>query len=287
MPKAFLSYLRDDSKQVDCLAAALRCNGVEVWLDRDDIEPGKRWQDSIRTAIHTGSFFLACFSSSYAQRAKSYMNEELNLAIEELRLRPADSVWFIPILIDECEIPDVSVRAGETIRSLQAVSLFSDWTAAVLQLLKVLSPEEHTGTSVPPLAVISSIEGAINQFGKALHEVHFPLTIFGALCLDSKMFGPNRRSEFSEIIDNGLSALKRDVASIQSMPVRRGDEDEQKRIIELADIVTAIQWHGAAIVELFEKDEGEEIFGTVMPGIVFLVRGIRQLQADAIQAHRI
>ena len=42
--------------------------------------------------------FLACFSAKSVARTRTYQNEELVLAIEELRLRPADRIWFIPAI---------------------------------------------------------------------------------------------------------------------------------------------------------------------------------------------
>jgi hypothetical protein len=75
---------------------------VTVWLDRNDIEPGARWRDAIRKAIRGGKFFMACFSKEYSERARTHMNEELTLAIDELRTMPTDRTWFIPVLQQDC-----------------------------------------------------------------------------------------------------------------------------------------------------------------------------------------
>ena len=96
----FVSYVREDHERVDRLANALRVAGVEVWVDRDALEPGQFWKDSIRRAIDDGAFFLACFSEAYVTRDETYMNEELSLAIERLRLMRRDRAWFIPVLLD-------------------------------------------------------------------------------------------------------------------------------------------------------------------------------------------
>jgi hypothetical protein len=49
---------------------------------------------------------IACFSTAYAERDRTYMNEELTLAIDELRARPTSRAWFLPARLDECQIPD-------------------------------------------------------------------------------------------------------------------------------------------------------------------------------------
>ncbi len=75
----FISYVREDTEMVDALAAALRSEGALLWLDRESIEPGQRWQDAMRRAIEGGNFFLACFSENWMLKRKSVMNEELVL----------------------------------------------------------------------------------------------------------------------------------------------------------------------------------------------------------------
>jgi len=74
MAHVFFSYVRDDQKLVDRLANELRQAGVDVWLDREQIRPGQRWQHAIRKAIENGAYFIACFSSNYEARSRSYMN---------------------------------------------------------------------------------------------------------------------------------------------------------------------------------------------------------------------
>ncbi|HXD32964.1 MAG TPA: TIR domain-containing protein [Pyrinomonadaceae bacterium] len=138
MTHVFISYVHDDKDLVDQLANDLRALGVEVWLDRERIRPGERWKDAIRQAIGKGAFFLCCFSAHYESREKSYMNEELTLAIDELRQYSAERTWFIPVLVSRCEIPSRSIGAGETVRDLQWVDLYTDWSRGVHQIASVI-----------------------------------------------------------------------------------------------------------------------------------------------------
>lgn len=85
----FLSYVSEDSGRVDELCTILEAAGIPYWRDRKDLWPGDQWRTVIRTAIQSGSLvFLACFSEQSRARAKSYQNEELNLAVEEMRQMP-------------------------------------------------------------------------------------------------------------------------------------------------------------------------------------------------------
>jgi HEAT repeat protein len=141
MPQAFISYVRENGESVGRLADVLRAYDIGVWLDRDQLRPGTRWKSAIRQAISEGDFFIACFSVEYQQRVRSYMNEELTLAVDELRQRPTDRAWFIPVLVNEREVPDRDIGAGETLRSLQWVDLYKDWEDGVRRILSVIEPK--------------------------------------------------------------------------------------------------------------------------------------------------
>lgn len=134
MPHIFISYVRENEAIVERLSSELRAAGADVWLDRYSITPGQRWQDAIRQAIQSGAFFLACFSEEYLAKQRSYMSEELVLAIDELRLRPTDRGWFIPVRLADCSIPDRPIGGGETLRAIQWVDLFSDWSRGIGQI---------------------------------------------------------------------------------------------------------------------------------------------------------
>ena len=137
MPKVFMSYVREDRNLVDRLAGDLRSYGIDVWLDRN-ILPGTPWQDAIRKAIREGDYFIACFSDAYRKRNKTFMNEELTQAIGELRLRPADQGWFIPVLFSG-EVPDIAIGAGRTLRDLQYVVLSNrDWRDSIDKIVEAI-----------------------------------------------------------------------------------------------------------------------------------------------------
>lgn len=145
MKHVFISYVRENKEIVDWFCKELESYGIKVWLDRNDIDPGTFWEEAIRKAIQEGAFFMACFSKEYSDRAKTYMNEEITLAIDELRLRHPDQAWFIPVKLNECEIPDRPIGAGKTLRSLQVVALYEGWTKGVQRILKVVQPESLSG----------------------------------------------------------------------------------------------------------------------------------------------
>lgn len=150
---AFISYIREDARQVDRLQRALEEVGVQVWRDSKNLWPGEDWRTKIRSAIADDAIvFIVCFSRQSLAREKSYQNEELNLAIEQLRLRRPGVSWLIPIRFDECSIPDHDIGGGRTLSSIQCADLFGDYREdALLRLvaavLRILEPGERSSSS--------------------------------------------------------------------------------------------------------------------------------------------
>jgi hypothetical protein len=143
---AFISYVREDSDRVDQLEQSFVAAGIPVWRDTSDLWPGEDWRAKIRRAITDNTLvFIACFSRTSLAREKSYQNEELNLAIDQLRLRRPNDPWLIPVRFDDCEIPDVDIGAGRTLASIQRADLFGDRSAGdaerlVSAILRILGP---------------------------------------------------------------------------------------------------------------------------------------------------
>lgn len=143
--QCFISYVRENSELVDKLQEDLEAHNIEVWIDRKDLGVGSRWKRQVRAAIHSGSFFIACFSKEYHERDTTYMNEELTLAIEEIRIRPSDKTWFIPVKLNECDIPDREIGGGETLRDLTYTALYEDWDKSIERIVT----EIQQGTPQP------------------------------------------------------------------------------------------------------------------------------------------
>jgi len=124
---AFISYAREDAAQVNQLQRLLENAGIRVWRDTSELWPGQDWRFKIRNAITSDSLvFIACFSTGSISRSMRYQNEELVLAIEQLRLRSPEDPWLIPVRFDDCKIPDRDIGAGRTLTSLQRVDFFGD-----------------------------------------------------------------------------------------------------------------------------------------------------------------
>jgi hypothetical protein len=131
----FISYVSEDSDVVDRLQRDLEAVGISVWRDRTSLSAGVRWKESIRSAIAGGSSFICCFSGASARRTKSYMNEELTLAVDELRQRGRDTSWFLPVVLPGGAVPDWSIGGGENLRDFNYTVLSdSSWDVGLQKL---------------------------------------------------------------------------------------------------------------------------------------------------------
>jgi hypothetical protein len=145
MAHVFISYLREDEPLVGRLATMLAAYEVTVWVDRERIQPGTRWQDAIRAAIRDGAFFLACFSNTFRQRPDNYMKEEIDLALQEAaRVDLGKHGWLLPISLDGCVPPNEKIKERFSLSDIQYIDLGKDWYRGVEQLLSVISPGNDT-----------------------------------------------------------------------------------------------------------------------------------------------
>jgi TIR domain len=124
---AFISYVHENDEQVDALCSFLEAAGISVWRDRDELWPGDDWKIYIKRAIQRDALaFIACFSKESMDKSRSYQNEELNLAIEEYRMRPPGQPWIFPVRFGDVELPEYELAPGKTLESLQWTDLFGE-----------------------------------------------------------------------------------------------------------------------------------------------------------------
>ena len=217
MQHVFISYVGENEKAVSRLHHDLTSHGIEVWLDRNEIDPGVQWKQAIRKAIQDGAFFIACFSKEYNDRDETYMNEELTVATEVLRQRSFDKVWFIPVKLNECEIPEEDIGGGKTFKDFQWVELYKDWDTGIQRLLKSISPEsskaEDQLRAGHAKVKQGDYEDAINNYDQALHlKPNFPIAYY------SRGIAKHTLGQYSDAISDFDQALqqKPDFADVQA-----------------------------------------------------------------------
>ena len=134
----FISYVKEDYEYVINLANALELKGIKVWLDKERLQPGIQWQKAMQNAIEDGAYFIACFSKNYCKKLDTSINEELKIVIERLQKVQDDRVWFIPIKILRCEIPDKKIGAGRSLTDLQWIDFTKGWNEGIKRVVGMI-----------------------------------------------------------------------------------------------------------------------------------------------------
>jgi TIR domain len=133
-PRVFLAYGREDLEMVSQLYDRLEACGFGPWMDVRRLLPGQNWPRAIENAIESADFFMPCFSTRSVAR-KGGFQAELRYALECARRVPLDSIYLVPVRLDDCKVPRVIQR------EFQYLDLFPDWSRGLSRLTTALRRE--------------------------------------------------------------------------------------------------------------------------------------------------
>ncbi|NCT52977.1 MAG: SUMF1/EgtB/PvdO family nonheme iron enzyme, partial [Microcystis aeruginosa G13-03] len=120
----FLAHASEDKPAVLALYDRLKQAGYKPWLDKKDLIPGQIWRDEIPKAIKASQIFLACLSAKSANK-QGYIQRELRIALDTLGEMLPGTIFFIPMRLEECEIPDL--RLAEVSLNLRDIHRLDYW----------------------------------------------------------------------------------------------------------------------------------------------------------------
>ena len=78
-PVVFLSYIYEDKETVARLKRDLTARGVEIWLDKEQIQPGDQWKKKIGDAIRSCRFAIICLSNKALSKEGYFQKENVEL----------------------------------------------------------------------------------------------------------------------------------------------------------------------------------------------------------------
>ena len=114
--RIFLCHAHSDREAVHNLYARLVENGLDAWLDAENLQPGQNWQYEIRKAILQSDVIIVCLSHEF-NKQQGYRHEELKIALKKAKLLDDGEVYIIPVRLEKCDMPD-------SLRYLHRVDLF-------------------------------------------------------------------------------------------------------------------------------------------------------------------
>jgi hypothetical protein len=100
----FICYSKSDKTIVEQIAKQLKKQGVNPWIDEEELIPGHNWELEIENAIRKADLIITCFSIQSINKS-GYINKELKIALDVADTRPEGTIFIIPLRIDDCNIP--------------------------------------------------------------------------------------------------------------------------------------------------------------------------------------
>ena len=114
----FLSYAREDENKASKVYDVLNNRGHKPWMDKRELVAGQDWKLEIRKAIERSQYFVALLSKKSVGK-RGFVQKEIRFALDVLGEIPIGQIYFIPVRLEQCEVPQV-------IRDLHWIDLTDD-----------------------------------------------------------------------------------------------------------------------------------------------------------------
>ncbi len=230
----FLAHASEDKPAVLALHERLKQAGYKPWLDKKDLIPGQNWRSVIPKAIADSQLFIACLSQRSIAK-QGFVQREFKMALNQYADRPPNSIYLIPLRLDECDIPDLRQEEyGLNLRDLHWLDYweedgFEQLERAITYQFKlepeepkqpVIVPEEPKQPVIvtPPLSVFNFEVVRVNAKGEQIKK-------------ESK-----QSQYFSEDLGNDITL---EMVAIPGGTFLMGTEDE-----EIERLVKKFNWDG-------------------------------------------
>ncbi len=103
--RVFLCHSSQDKPIVRELYQRLNSEGwIDPWLDEEKLLPGQDWDMEIEKAVEVADAVIVCLSKSSLTK-EGYVQKELRFVLDISDEKPDETVFVIPIRLDDCIIP--------------------------------------------------------------------------------------------------------------------------------------------------------------------------------------
>jgi hypothetical protein len=120
----FVSYASADLEIAHHVVRQLQAAGCLVWFDKEQIQPGERWEEVLREAVEDRcGLFVSIISDHTAERLEGYTILERNLAARRRDRFAESAVFYLPVRIDAGEpmIPSNEPRAMRQVHGVRKI----------------------------------------------------------------------------------------------------------------------------------------------------------------------
>lgn len=149
--KVFISYASGDRAQAQKLHDFLASQGIDPWIDTEDLLPGQDWKMEISRALDETDLILLCLSKKSVSK-EGYVQKEMRLALDRALEIPPGEIFLVPARFEEVDLP-------YNLRDFQWVDLYTE--SGMKKLLKSLSLRAEKVGAAP-----LSIDGSPQEISK-------------------------------------------------------------------------------------------------------------------------
>jgi hypothetical protein len=136
-PRVFLCHAVEDKARVDQIYFILGSSGLDPWYDKAKLLAGDRWESEIIKAIEQSDFFVI-FLSSTSIKKQGFIHKEIRAAVQEFQMRPDSQVYFMPVRLDDCQVPRMRLDATTFLSDLQWIDLHQNSLGATWDLARAI-----------------------------------------------------------------------------------------------------------------------------------------------------
>jgi tetratricopeptide (TPR) repeat protein len=102
--RVFLCHSSDDKPLVRNLYNRLNSDGIDSWLDEENLLPGEEWEQEIIKAVRSSDIVIVCLSQRSINK-RGYVQKEIKLALDVADEQPEGAIFLIPVKLEECDVP--------------------------------------------------------------------------------------------------------------------------------------------------------------------------------------
>jgi hypothetical protein len=102
--RVFLCHSSQDKPAVRDLYQQLKQNGVDPWLDEENLLPGQDWDYEISEAVRSSHIVIVCLSATSVTKA-GYVQREIRKVLDVADEQPEGAIYLIPLRLEDCEVP--------------------------------------------------------------------------------------------------------------------------------------------------------------------------------------
>lgn len=101
----FLCHGREDKAPVRDLYYRLVAEGVQPWLDEENLLPGQDWKYEAEQAVRQSDVVLVCLSRTSVEKT-GFVQKEIRYALDAADEKPDGTIYIIPARLEDCQLPD-------------------------------------------------------------------------------------------------------------------------------------------------------------------------------------